>query len=227
MSVAIVTGGGGGIGRAIAQRLAQNGADVAVIDIDAELGAETIRLLEGSGHKAIFVRADVSNSADVERYVDAAERKLGPVTAFVNNAGVEGVVAPITEYPDAEFDRLLSINVKGVFLGLKYMLIRMRARGVGAVVNIASTSAIRGRAGLAGYVTSKHAVLGLTRVAALDMAGTAIRVNAVLPGPVKTRMSRFPGSPSKRVQGKPSKGGECSIRNARRRGECGRLPFVG
>src|SRR5438105_11711528 len=100
MSVAIVTGGGGGIGRAVALRLSRDGADVVVVDIDAELGAETSRLLEASGHKAIFVRADVTDSTQVEGYVDAAEITFGPVTAFVNNAGVEGVVAPITEYPE-------------------------------------------------------------------------------------------------------------------------------
>jgi NAD(P)-dependent dehydrogenase (short-subunit alcohol dehydrogenase family) len=188
MSVAIVTGAGGGIGRAIALRLARDGADIAIVDIDEKLGMETTQLIENSGRKTIFVRADVSDHTAVEGYVAAAESQLGPVTAFVNNAGVEGVIAPITDYPDAVFDQLISINVKGVFLGLKHVLTRMRTRGAGAVVNIASTSAIRGRAGLAGYVATKHAVLGLTRVAALDMAGTSIRVNAVLPGPVNTRM---------------------------------------
>ncbi len=188
MSVALVTGGGGGIGRAIALRVAQDGADVSVIDIDPILGAETVRLVETLGRKAVFIRADVSNSADVAGFVDETENLLGPITAFANNAGIEGVIAPIFDYPDEMFDRVLGINVKGTFFGLKHVLSRMRMRGTGAVVNTASTSAIRGRAGLAGYVASKHAVLGLTRVAALDMAGTSIRVNAVLPGPVETRM---------------------------------------
>ena len=98
------------------------------------------------------------------------------------------MVAPIHEYPEDVFDRLLQVNTKGIFLGLKYVLARMMPRGVGAIVNTASTSAIRGRAGLAGYVATKHAVLGLTRVAALDVAGTHIRVNAILPGPVQSRM---------------------------------------
>jgi NAD(P)-dependent dehydrogenase (short-subunit alcohol dehydrogenase family) len=188
MSVALVTGGGGGIGRAVAQRLAGDGADVAIVDLNEAAGGETARLVEAAGRRALFIRADVSNAADVERYIDSAETALGPIASFVNNAGVEGVVAPIDDYPDDAFDRLLSVNVKGVFLGLKHMLRRMRTRGTGAIVNIGSTSSIRGRAGLAGYVASKHAVLGLTRVAALDMADTAIRVNAVLPGPVQTRM---------------------------------------
>jgi NAD(P)-dependent dehydrogenase (short-subunit alcohol dehydrogenase family) len=122
--------------------------------------------------------------------VDAVEERLGPIAAFANNAGVEGVVAPIHLYPDDVFDRLLQVNAKGVFLGLKHVLGRMIPRGDGAIVNMASTSAIRGRAGLAGYVATKHAVLGLTRVAALEVAGTRIRVNAVLPGPIDTRMLR-------------------------------------
>ncbi|MFC7397464.1 SDR family NAD(P)-dependent oxidoreductase [Chelatococcus sp. GCM10030263] len=190
MSVALVTGGGGGIGRAIALRLAAGGADVAVVDLDESLGAETARLVEAAGRRALFLRADVSRSADVEAFVEATEERLGPIDAFANNAGIEGVIAPIFDYPEDVFDRLLAVNAKGVFLGLKHVLARMCKRGTGAVVNTASTSAVRGRPGLAGYVATKHAVLGLTRVAALDVAGTAIRVNAVLPGPVETRMIR-------------------------------------
>lgn len=188
MSVALVTGGGGGIGRAIAIRLAQAGHDVAVVDRDAGPGGETARLVEAAGRKALFLAADVSSAADVAAVVAAAEDRLGPIAAFANNAGIEGAVASICDYPDDVFDAVMAVNVRGVFLGLKHVLARMRQRGHGAVVNTASSSAIRGRPGLAGYVASKHAVLGLTRVAALDMAGTRIRVNAVLPGPIETRM---------------------------------------
>lgn len=188
MSVALVTGGGGGIGRAIAMRLAAAGHDVAVVDRDATLGAETARLVEKAGRGALFIGADVSSASDVAAFVAETEARLGPVDVFANNAGIEGAVAPIFDYPDDVFDAVMAVNVRGVFLGLKHVLARMRQRGKGAVVNTASTSAIRGRAGLASYVASKHAVLGLTRVAALDVAGTAIRVNAVLPGPVETRM---------------------------------------
>lgn len=188
MSVALVTGGGGGIGRAIAVALARDGADVAVADLDRAAGKETAHLVEAAGRRALFLPTDVADGAQVAACVDRVERDLGPITAFANNAGIEGVVAPIHLYPDEVFDRLLQVNAKGVFLGLKHVLARMIPRGAGAIVNTASTSSVRGRAGLAGYVATKHAVLGLTRVAALDVAGTAIRVNAVLPGPVETRM---------------------------------------
>jgi NAD(P)-dependent dehydrogenase (short-subunit alcohol dehydrogenase family) len=187
-TVALVTGGGGDIGRAIALKLAENWAGVAIVDVNEADGAETARLLAACGCRSIFIRADVSNAVETVAYVDEVERELGPIGAFANNAGIEGVVSPIQDYPEDTFDRLMQVNVKGVFLGMKYVIAKMIARGEGAIVNTASTSAIRGRAGLAGYVASKHAVLGLTRVAALDVAGTKIRINAVLPGPIESRM---------------------------------------
>lgn len=188
MKVALVSGAGGGIGRAIAATLARQGYAVAVADIDTVHGRETVRLIESDGGRADLYQVDMADGVQVAACVDEIDRRLGPIDVFANNAGIEGVVAPIYQYPDDIFDRLLQVNAKGVFLGLKYVLAQMVARGSGAVVNTASTSSIRGRAGLAGYVATKHAVLGLTRVAALDVAHTAIRVNAVLPGPVETRM---------------------------------------
>lgn len=186
--VAVVTGGGGDIGRAIALRLAQQGSAVAIVDLDESKGAEAVARIEAAGGKARFIRADMGEALEVAAFVDEAERVLGPIGIFVNNAGIEGVIAPIHEYPDDVFDRLWRINARGVFLGIKHVLARMIPRKAGAIVNVASTSAIRGRGGLAGYVASKHAVLGLTRVAAIDVVGTSIRVNAVLPGPIQTRM---------------------------------------
>ena len=187
-TVALVTGGGGDIGRAIALRLARDWSAVAIVDLDEASGSETARMVEQCGSRSTFFRADVSDHEQTRDYIDRVERDLGPIAAFSNNAGIEGVVASIQVYPDDMFDRLYQVNTRGVFLGIKHVLRRMIPRGCGAIVNTASTSSIRGRAGLAGYVASKHAVLGLTRVAALDVAGTAIRVNAVLPGPIESRM---------------------------------------
>jgi NAD(P)-dependent dehydrogenase (short-subunit alcohol dehydrogenase family) len=188
--VALVTGGGGDIGRAIALRLARMSDAVAIVDRDEAAANATARLIEDAGGRALAIPADVSSAADTIAFVETVEGRLGPIGIFANNAGVEGVVAPLHEYPDEVFDQVMQVNVKGVFLGLKHVLARMRQRGVGAIVNTASTSAIRGRAGLAGYVASKHAVLGLTRTAALEVTGTKVRVNAVLPGPVESRMIR-------------------------------------
>ena len=188
--VALVTGGGGDIGRAIALRWARTSEAIAIVDIDRHAADETARLVEAAGCRAMAIRADVASSQETAAFVEAIESTLGPIAIFANNAGIEGVVAPLHEYPEDTFDRLLQVNVKGVFLGLKHVLARMIPRGAGAIVNTASTSAIRGRAGLAGYVASKHAVLGLTRTAALEVMGTRIRVNAVLPGPVESRMIR-------------------------------------
>ena len=188
--VALVTGGGGDIGCAIALRLARNCRAVAIVDIDQAAAEQTAHLVQAAGCKAMAIRADVSSPQESAGFVDTVEAGLGPIGIFANNAGVEGVVVPLHEYPDDVFDRLMQVNVKGVFLGLKHVLARMIPRGWGTIVNTASTSAIRGRAGLSGYVASKHAVLGLTRTAALEVAGTRIRVNAILPGPIESRMIR-------------------------------------
>lgn len=163
---------------------------VAIVDRDETAAGAVAQLVEQAGARALAIRADVSSARETAAFVEAVEARLGPIGIFANNAGIEGIVAPLQEYPDETFDQLLQVNVKGVFLGLKHVIARMMQRGTGAIVNTASTSAIRGRAGLAGYVASKHAVLGLTRTAALDVARTRIRVNAVLPGPVESRMIR-------------------------------------
>jgi NAD(P)-dependent dehydrogenase (short-subunit alcohol dehydrogenase family) len=188
MRTALITGGGGAIGRAIALKLGAAGFAVAVADLDEEAGHQTVEALRRDEATGLFVNVDVSSGSSFEACVDHVEKCLGPIEAFANNAGIEGAVSPIHHYPDDAFDATMRVNVRGVFLGLKYVLARMMPRGTGAIVNTGSTSSVRGRAGLAGYVASKHAVLGLTKVAALDVAGTQIRVNAVLPGPINSRM---------------------------------------
>ncbi len=188
--VALVTGGGGGIGRAACVGFAERGATVVVVDRDTVLGQGTVDVLNQLGAKAKFVAADVSSSADVQAYVKAAVDAYGRIDCFFNNAGIEGPVKAVTDYDDDAFDRVIAINLRGVFLGLKYMLRQMVAQGSGAVVNTASIAGLVGGPGMAGYVASKHAVIGLTRTSSADVARLGIRVNAICPGPVETRMMR-------------------------------------
>jgi 3alpha(or 20beta)-hydroxysteroid dehydrogenase len=185
--VAVVTGAGGEIGRVIAMRLARDGARVLAVDIDQGRLEATVAAVGEAGGMAQAHLADVGDGAQVAGYADAAaELGGGTIHLFANNAGVEGPVAPIPDYADEDFDRVIAVNVRGVFLGLKHVLPRME-RG-GAVVNTASTAGLMGAAGLVGYIASKHAVIGITRTAALECAGRGIRVNAVCPGPVEGRM---------------------------------------
>jgi len=185
----IVTGAGGGIGRAVCLRLATAGHAVVAADLDQAAGEETARLCREAGAQAVFRRADVADGAQMRALVEFAAEQAGGLHGLVNNAGIEGVFASLADYPEDVFDKVMRVNARSVFLGLKYALPVLLAAGAGAIVNVASTSAVRGRNKLAGYVASKHAVLGLTRVAALEATGTRVRVNAVLPGPVTTRMT--------------------------------------
>ena len=186
--VALVTGGGNGIGRASALGFAQRGAKLVVVDRDAAAGEATAGIARQGGAEAIFVAADVTRSADVAAYVKAALDKFGAIDCFHNNAGIEGKVAPTAEYDEAMFDAVMGVNVKGVFLGLRHVLPVMLAQKRGAVVNTASVAGLVGTPGMPAYVASKHAVLGLTKVAGGEVARAGVRVNAVCPGPIDTRM---------------------------------------
>ena len=144
---------------------------------------------DAAGRVGVFV-ADVTDEAQVRAYVEHAREELGGIDAFYNNAGIEGAVAHITEYPTEVFDQVIAVNVRGVFLGLKHVLPGMIARGRGAVVNTASIAAATGLAGSAAYGAAKHAVVGLTKMAVADLKDSGVRVNAVLPGMIDTRMLR-------------------------------------
>jgi 3alpha(or 20beta)-hydroxysteroid dehydrogenase len=186
---AIVTGAGGQIGRACALRLAREGARVLAVDLDEAAAGQTADEIAASGGEALAFAADVTDPESVERYADrAADYGGGHVDLLFNNAGIEGPVAPAADYPVEDFDRVLAVNVRGVFLGMRQVIPRL-VRG-GAIVNTSSTAGLGGVPGMLAYVASKHAVLGMTRTAARELAPSAIRVNAVCPGPVDSRMMR-------------------------------------
>ncbi len=189
--VAIITGGANGIGQAVAQSLAARGArGVLVVDRDVAAGEATVAAIRAAGGHALFTTADVSQSTDVRAYVQLALDTWGAIDCFHNNAGIEGTIATTAEYDEAVFDSVMAVNVKGVFLGLRHVLPVMLKQGHGAVVNTASVAAIFGTPGMPAYVASKHAVMGLTKVAAGEVGPQGIRVNAVCPGPIDTRMVR-------------------------------------
>jgi NAD(P)-dependent dehydrogenase (short-subunit alcohol dehydrogenase family) len=186
----LVTGGGSGIGRSICRAFAEAGARVACVDRDTREGASTVADIRSSGGEAIFIEADVTDADQVREYVRRTCEAYGRIDIFANNAGIEGAAQPITDYPEDVFDRVMAVNVRGVFLGLKYVLPVMKQQRAGVVVNTGSTGSHVGSTGVAAYVASKHAVLGLTRCAALEVAAHGIRVNAVCPGGTRTRMQQ-------------------------------------
>jgi NAD(P)-dependent dehydrogenase (short-subunit alcohol dehydrogenase family) len=185
--VAVVTGAAGIIGTAAMRLLAERGARIVAVDRrERELQAAIRDLPEAA--EALAIPADVSSEDDVADYVRAAVEKFGAIDAFYNNAGIEGDIAPITKYPLETFRRVLDVNVVGVFLGLKHVLPVMLKQNRGSIINTASIAGLIGSSAVAAYTASKHAVIGLTKAAAVECSTTAVRVNCVCPGLIDSRM---------------------------------------
>lgn len=186
--ILLVTGASSGIGRATALAGAREGACIVVADLAAHTGAETVEMIKRQGGEAVFVRTDVTQAAQVEALVQAAVAAYGRIDCAHNNAGIEGELATTADYVEESWDRVMAVNLKGVWLCMKYEIPQMLQQGSGSIVNTSSLAGLVGARRMPAYVASKHGVAGLTKTAALEYARSGIRVNAVCPGFIHTSM---------------------------------------
>lgn len=185
---AIITGGGGGLGRAAASKLAESGINISIIDVSEEQGNETVRLVEEKGAKAIFIKADVTKAEEVKKYVEKTVETFGSVDMFFNNAGISGPGKKFLDNSIEQIDLVVDINLRGALYGLYYVLPEMIKNGGGSIVNTSSTAGLVGQDGVVSYSATKHGIVGITKSIAAEYANQGIQINAVAPGSTETPM---------------------------------------
>lgn len=186
--IALITGGSSGIGRATAVLFAQHGAKLAIADLNPDGGQATVQMIRDAGGTAVFIQTDVSQAAQVENMVNGVVREYGRLDIAFNNAGIDGIPVRTADSREDEYDRIMAVNAKGVWLCLKYEIQQMLLQGGGTIINTASVAGLIGAHSMSAYAASKHAVVGLTKTAAVEYASKGIRVNAVCPAIIRTAM---------------------------------------